>query len=345
MDNLNKHFAKEVTVHNDRQQKIIKSLNAARNYLWINVCIYIVITVVEYILAGMGHSEALRADALNNLSGVISTGLLIFGSFSATDNDDHDDDFLGMPTKTQHGQSDPFSLQLSRFKLEPIFNLITSVVIIVFAIQIILSGITDLRHLHAATAPNVYAMVGAAVATVLMLVVFAINRYFGGRLQNASLLAASRDSLGDVATSAGTLLSLVVAIAFKLPWLDGAISIVIGGFVLWSGGKIFQDSALNLTDYANPDLEDQIKTAIEANVEHVRVVQLKVRNSGSARLVDVGLMVDGRMTALSIYRVSEHIEHLLSDQFQVYNTQVSTVPDPDSVSIPSDGIPDQTERS
>lgn len=331
MDNLNKHFAKEVTVHNDRQQKIIKSLNAARNYLWINVCIYIAITIVEYFLAGLGHSEALRADALNNLSGVISTGLLIVGSFVATDNDDDDDDFLGMPTKTRRAAADPFELQLSRFKLEPIFNLVTSVVIIVFALQIILSGLTDLRGGHTATAPNVYAMIGAAVATVLMLVVYAINRYFGGRLQNASLLAASRDSLGDVATSAGTLLSLIVAIAFKLPWLDGAISIVIGCFVLWSGGKIFQDSALNLTDYANPDLENQMKTVIEQNVEHVRVVQLKVRNSGNARLVDVGLMVDGRMTALSIYRISEHIEHLLSERFQVYNTQVSTVPDPASV--------------
>lgn len=335
MDNLNKHFAKEVKVHNSRQQKIIKSLNAARNYLWINVCIYIAITIVEYILAGIGHSAALRADALNNLSGVISTGLLIVGSFFATDNDDDDDDFLGMPTKTRQAESDPFSLQLSRFKLEPIFNLVTSVVIIVFALQIILSGINDLRHLHSASTPNVYAMIGAAVATVLMLVVFAINRYFGTRLQNASLVAASRDSLGDIATSAGTLLSLVVAISFKVAWLDGAISIVIGCFVLWSGGKIFQDSALNLTDYANPDLEKQIKTAIEDNVEHVQVAQLKIRNSGSARLVDVGLMVDGRMTALSIYRVSEHIEHLLSSEFQVYNTQVTTVPDPDSVNIPT----------
>lgn len=47
------------------------------------------ITLIEYGLVSIGHSQALKADALDNLSGVISTLFLIVGLHTATDSDDH----------------------------------------------------------------------------------------------------------------------------------------------------------------------------------------------------------------------------------------------------------------
>nr|WP_225356316.1 cation transporter [Secundilactobacillus pentosiphilus] len=64
-------------------------IKVALKSLWGNIAIYLMITLIEYGLASIGHSQALKADALNNLFGVISTVFLIVGLHTATDSDDH----------------------------------------------------------------------------------------------------------------------------------------------------------------------------------------------------------------------------------------------------------------
>lgn len=115
MKKLNQYLLQESRHQMAFRQQEIDKLNAASKYLYLNVAIYILITIVEYWLASIGHSQALKADALNNLSGVISTGVLILGIREATNV--NDDDILGrdLPKENVRSQN---SLQMSRFRLE-----------------------------------------------------------------------------------------------------------------------------------------------------------------------------------------------------------------------------------
>lgn len=325
MDNLKKYLKKETHAYEVAERNEISNLTQARRYLWINVAIYVAITVIEYILSVIGHSQALQADAFNNLSGVISTGLLIIGSLIATSNDD---DLMGEPIAAKHGRVNEGAVRMSRFRLETIFTLLTSFVIVLIAGQIVFKGIRSLFAVHEVIVPNMYSSIGAAMATMLMLVVYAINRIYGKRLNNASLVAASRDSLGDVVTSLGTLVGLIVATYFSIPWLDGALSIVLGLFILWSGFKVFQEAALNLADYVDPELEKQMRDAIKKVSADIHVMTVKGRRNGNVLIVNAVIAVPPKMDALHIYEITEQIEHMLHDKFNVFDTDVSVVPNP-----------------
>ena len=324
MKKINDYFSKESHLQRSLREKEINKLNYSIRFLYINVFIYILITIVEYWLAKIGNSQALRADALNNLSGVISTGVLILGIKEATNVDD--DDILGRDLPKENIRSKN-SLQLSRFRLETVFTLMTSFIIILIAIQIVYSGIKGLMNLSNVESPNFVSDIGASIATILMLVVWYLNYHNGKKLKNASLQAAAKDSLGDVVTSFSTMITVLLSMALKVAFLDSAVSIVIGIFILWQGIVIFQESSLNLIDYVDPELEKDMRQDI-GNIEEVRdVVDLTSRYNGNMLIVDVFVKVAAEDTAMSIYQLNKKIKEELYQKYDVYDVTLTTIPD------------------
>lgn len=324
MKKINDYFSKESHLQRSLREKEINKLNYSIRFLYINVFIYILITIVEYWLAKMGNSQALRADALNNLSGVISTGVLILGIKEATNVDD--DDILGRDLPKENIRSKN-SLQLSRFRLETVFTLMTSFIIILIAIQIIYSGIKGLMNLSDIESPNFVSAIGASIATVLMLVVWYLNYHNGKKLKNASLQAAAKDSLGDVVTSFSTMITVLLSMALKVAFLDSAVSIVIGIFILWQGIVIFQESSLNLIDYVDPELEKDMRQDI-GNIEEIRdVVDLTSRYNGNMLIVDIFVKVAAEDTAMSIYQLNKKIKEEFYQKYDVYDVTLTTIPD------------------
>lgn len=324
MKKINDYFSKESHLQRSLREKEIKKLNYSIRFLYINVFIYILITIVEYWLAKIGNSQALRADALNNLSGVISTGVLILGIKEATNVDD--DDILGRDLPKENIRSKN-SLQLSRFRLETVFTLMTSFIIILIAIQIVYSGIKGLMNLSNVESPNFVSAIGASIATILMLVVWYLNYHNGKKLKNASLQAAAKDSLGDVVTSFSTMITVLLSMALKVAFLDSAVSIVIGIFILWQGIVIFQESSLNLIDYVDPELEKDMRQDI-GNIEEVRdVVDLTSRYNGNMLIVDIFVKVAAEDTAMSIYQLNKKIKEELYQKYAVYDVTLTTIPD------------------
>lgn len=324
MKKINDYFSKESHLQRSLREKEINKLNYSIRFLYINVFIYILITIVEYWLAKIGNSQALRADALNNLSGVISTGVLILGIKEATNVDD--DDILGRDLPKENIRSKN-SLQLSRFRLETVFTLMTSFIIILIAIQIVYSGIKGLMNLSNVESPNFVSAIGASIATILMLVVWYLNYHNGKKLKNASLQAAAKDSLGDVVTSFSTMITVLLSMALKVAFLDSAVSIVIGIFILWQGIVIFQESSLNLIDYVDPELEKDMRQDI-GNIEEVRdVVDLTSRYNGNMLIVDIFVKVAAEDTAMSIYQLNKKIKEELYQKYDVYDVTLTTIPD------------------
>lgn len=324
MKKLNQYLLQESRHQMAFRQQEIDKLNAASKYLYLNVAIYILITIVEYWLASIGHSQALKADALNNLSGVISTGVLILGIREATNV--NDDDILGrdLPKENVRSQN---SLQMSRFRLETIFTLVTSFIIILIALQIIVSGIIDLKNIGESPNPNLISALGAGIATVMMLVVFFINRRFGKKLKNTSLLAASKDSLGDVVTSFGTMLTVLISYFFQLTWIDSTVSILIGIFILWQGLVIFQECTLNLIDYVDPALEKKMRQTVSHIKGVHKIMDLTSRYNGNMLVVDIFILVNPKATAVEIYDLNEKIERKLHKKYNVYDVTVTIIPD------------------
>ena len=333
MTKFKRHTTEEMNNWEKTQANELAKIRASQHHLIYNLIAYVVISIIEYWLAEISKSQTLRADAFNNLSGIISTFLLMMGLHIAQDVDD--DDIIGAQLPSGNHQAHMGSdqrVQFVRWRYETIFSLVTAVVMVAIALSVIIDGIKSLLDPASRVVPQPVALIGAGIASVIMLVVWYMNRQTGLKLKNAALLASAQDSLSDAFTSIGTLISIGGALLFNLRWLDGATSIVVGFFILYSGLKIFFESSLNLTDYFDPRAEQEYRQTI-TNISHVvKVVELKAHYNGNVVTLDASVMVNAKMTILKSFQLSEHIENVMREKFGIIDTDISFVPDPHSFS-------------
>lgn len=306
------------------QQQVIKNLRAARHHLWGNVIVYLGLFLVEYLYANIGHSQTLRADAFNNLSGIISTGLLLTGLFIATKT--HDDDLMGAPISPAEQASLGPRIQQSRFRFETVYTLIAGVVMIAIAIEIIGRGLLTLLNPTTIKTTLPIAGIGAGISGMVLFILWGFNHYWSRKLNNAALIAASRDTFSDALTSLVTVLTVLGTTLLKVTWLDSLTSIALGIYILHSGIGIFSTSSLNLVDYFDPYLEAQYQEKIETLPPVVQVTFLKAHYDGSLIMLSVIIAVDGNMTANQIYQLTQRINTLMWAKFSVMETDVMIVP-------------------
>lgn len=331
MTKFMQHTKGEMAQWEDTQAKELVKIRASQRHLIYNVVAYLLISIIEYWLAAVSKSQTLRADAFNNLSGIISTVLLMLGLHIAQDVDD--DDIIGAKLPEdgyqEHLGTDQ-RVQFVRWRYETVFSLVTAVVMVAIALSVIIDGIKGLLSSNDRVVPQPIAIVGAGIASVIMLVVWYMNRQTGRKLQNAALLASAQDSLSDAFTSIGTMVAIAGALLFNLTWLDGATSIVVGFFIMYSGLKIFFESSLNLTDYFDPKAEHEYGQAILAVPAIQYIAELKAHYNGNLVTLDATLVVDSKMTVLESFQLSERIEQMLRERFGIIDADISFIPDPRS---------------
>ena len=261
------------------EQPVVISLKTARHHLWGNVPVYLGLFIIELLGARWGHSQALRADAFNNLSGIFSTGLLMTGLFIASRT--HDDDLFGAPIAPAEQQQLGPRIQQSRFRFETIFNLLAGTIMAAIGIDIIIKGVMTFATRTPFKNLSSIAGLAAGFSFVVLLVLWAFNHYWSRKLNNAALTAASRDTFTDALTSLTTVLTILVTVKLHLQWFDNLISIGLGLYILNTGTKIFRESSLNLVDYFDPYLEDRYQRRIADLTSVRKVIFLKAHYDGN----------------------------------------------------------------
>ncbi|MBD8087843.1 cation transporter [Limosilactobacillus sp. c11Ua_112_M] len=332
MSKLKKHINREMNLWERNQANELAKIRASQRHLIYNLIAYVSISIIEYWLAEISKSQTLRADAFNNLSGIISTFLLMMELHIAQDIDDDDIAGVEMPDENESILGGDQRMQFIRWRYETVFSLVTAVIMVVIAFDVILDGIKALLNPASRVVPQPVALIGAGIASVIMLVVWYMNRKAGQRLQNAALLASAQDSLADAFTSIGTMVAIAGALLFDLAWLDGVTSIIVGFFILYSGLKIFFQTSLNLVDYFDPKAEREYKQAILKVKKVKNVAELKAHYNGNVVSLDATVLVDAKMTILESYQLSEKIERTLRKKFGIVDTDISFIPAPGTFS-------------
>ncbi|MFD1420952.1 cation diffusion facilitator family transporter [Lactiplantibacillus songbeiensis] len=306
------------------QHQVVKSLKSARRHLWGNVIVYLSLFLIEYYYAQLGHSQTLRADAFNNLSGIVSTGLLLTGLYIAAET--HDDDLFGAPISPTEQQTLGPRIQQSRFRFETIYTLISGLIMMAIALEIIFKGSLTLLRQAKVTAPLPIAGLGAAFSGLTLLILWGFNHYWSRKLNNAALIAASRDTFSDALTSLVTVLTVLGTTWLKLPWLDSVASILLGIYIFHSGLHIFQESSLNLVDYFDPYLEERYQAKLESLPAVQQVTFLRAHYDGNLIMLDVTIAIDRQLTVDNIYALTQKINTLMWAEFGVMETNVMVVP-------------------
>ena len=162
MSKLKKHINREMNLWEHNQANELAKIRASQRHLVYNLIAYVSISIIEYWLAEISKSQTLRADAFNNLSGIISTFLLMMGLHIAQDIDDDDIAGVEMPDENENILGGDQRMQFIRWRYETVFSLVTAVIMVVIAFDVILDGIKALLNPASRVVPQPVAIIAVS---------------------------------------------------------------------------------------------------------------------------------------------------------------------------------------
>ena len=290
------------------EQRRFARLKSAQHAAALNLVVYGGLTVAELWIAQLAHSRALAADGLNNLTGVASALILLWG----------------LQVSQQRPDSEH---RFGHWRFQTIATLFSGLIMLVVGLDVVLDGYHGLQAWYQGKVqvPGVLAVYVSLAAGVAMASVSLMNHIRAKQLDSSVLRTASKDSFSDAATSGGTLLAILGAKAGWL-WLDGGAAIAVGLLILYAAWTILRDAIFELTDGFDTKQIAAYRQTITQVPGVLGVQSIEARYAGDAVLLTIGIRVDPTMTVADSYELGERVERKLMDAYDILDADVKTYP-------------------
>lgn len=271
----------------------IDNLKLAQKGAYLSLITYIILSVVKFYVGIAYGSNAVFADAWNNMTDIfVSIAVLIGLKISVK------------PPDENH----PYG----HLKSENIAALVVSFIIMFVGVQIVVQNVQGIFS-DAHNVPGAISIYVSAASGFIMMAVFLINANLAARTKSSSLKSAAADNMSDSLVSLGTALGLVFT-QFGLPVIDVIIATVLGVMITYTGFRIFKDSVFTLTDgFEGEDLMEYKEDVLE--VRGVRDVRsIKGRYHGSSIFLDVTIEVEPDISITEAHDICDAVETHLDDK-------------------------------
>lgn len=229
----------------------------------VGICCNLLLFAAKLFLGLMVHSISVMADAFNNLSDAASSIISFIGVKMAQKPADEDHPF-------GHG------------RIEYISAFIVAFFVIQVGFSLFKSSVGKI-HTPQEMAYSQISIVILLISIGIKLWMGMFNRTLGKRIHSTVMMATAADSLGDVATTSATMVSLIV---FGL-WgvnIDGIIGLAVSVAVMVAGINIARDTLAPLIGQAiDPKVYREIKEFVEQYEGIVGTHDLIVHNYGPSK--------------------------------------------------------------
>ena len=200
-------------------------------------------------------------------------------------------------------------------KAESLAGLIQSAFISGSALLLVMHGISSL--LKQAPIERLEAglwVSGGSIVLTLLLVCF--QSFVIRKTNSVAIKADMLHYRSDLLLNAGVLLALVLA-GQGWYWADGLFAILIGLFLLWGAGHIGYESVQALLDRQLPVEEQARIMALCCAVEGVHGVHdLRTRQSGPTRFVQLHLELDDQIPLVKAHQIADEAELAVRQAFE-----------------------------
>ena len=259
-------------------------------------------------------SKALLADGLHSVLDLLTDGAVLAGLFMAK-----------RPEDANH--------HFGHHKFASMAKLFTGAVLLVFAAMLVGGALLDLRgggSLPGAGAATLLVFGAIAVKEAL----FRLTMRVAKRERSDLLRANAWHHRSDSISSVGVLVALLGVWAGGPEWafLDGAVTLVLGCYLVYQGGKIVSGACADLLDAAPEraivdDLREHILPTPGARAYH----DFRVRRVGDFFEVDFHLQVDPALSVAKGHTIAKEVkERLLRQHPEVGTVLVHVEPADDT---------------
>ncbi|HEM3577046.1 TPA: cation transporter [Streptococcus suis] len=291
----------------------IQNLKLAERGAIISISAYIVLSGIKLAAGHIFHSDALTADAFNNISDIIGNVAVLIGLRMAQ-----------KPADTDH--------KFGHWKMEDLASLITSFIMFVVGFQVLYSTFLKIISNQTVEIDMTGAIVGIFSALV-MIGVYLYNKSLAKRVHSKALEAAAKDNLSDAVTSIGTSVAIIAA-AFNFPIVDKFAAVVITFFILKTAYDIFMESFFTLSDGFDEELLHKYEEDILKLPKVVAVKSQRGRTYGANIYLDIVLEMNPDLSVYESHEITEQVEQLLTLKHGVIDVDIHVEPS----EIPHDEI-------
>lgn len=271
------------------------------------------------VLAGIfGHSAAMIADGIHSISDLMSDVVVLVFVRISSKGEDKSHDF-------GHG------------KFETLATLIVSLILIVVAAQLMVSGIGSILAVISGETIPVPGYIALAAAVISIISKEWLYRYTvraGRKVDSPVVVANAWHHRSDAFSSVGSLAGIAGAMLLGDRWtlLDPLASCVISIAILVVAVRMSIPSLNELLDVSLPDeMEDEmVEIALSVNgVEDIH--RLKTRRNGPSVIMQAHIVVNPEMTVVQAHDIATEVEDALCKRFGE-GTQVSIHVEPSKTS-------------
>ena len=263
------------------------------------------LVVVKALVGIVAGSVAIIMDAVNNLSDALSSVITIVGTKLSQKKPD---------AKHPYGYG----------RIEYLTSLIISIIILIAGSTAIVESvlaIIDSITKGALPTFEIWSVILIAVAVLIKIVLGLYFRHMGKKLNSEALKGSGIDALFDALLSFATLVSIVVAIIWKVN-IEGYVGVVIGLFMIKSGIDVLKTSLSSIVgERTSKETAEAIKKLVCSNHEVKGAYDLIINNYGPDRGIgSVHIEVDDDLTAKDIHPLTRKISAQVYQEFGIILT-------------------------
>ncbi len=262
------------------------------------------------IAAGVfGRSAAMLADGVHSLSDLLSDIIVIaFVKVSSKERDrDHE---------YGHGKFETFA------------TLIVSLILIVVAAQMMVSGIRSIAEVLGGDSipkPGYVALAAALISIVSKEILYRYTIAAGRKTDSPAVVANAWHHRSDAFSSVGSLIGIAGAIFLGDKWviLDPLVCCCISIAIFVVAVRMAGPSLNELMDGSLPEETEKEIVSLAMSVKGVRNLhELKTRRSGLSVMIEAHMVVDPMITVEQAHEIVTSVEGVLKEKFG-QQTQIS----------------------
>ena len=254
----------EVATINKNKQKFTFQRNVA--------IVGVILFIGKLIAWHLTNSDAVFSDAMESIVNIISAFMGLYSLYLAAQPKDENHPY-------GHG------------KVEFVTSGVEGSLIIFAGIMIIVEAVDSLLHGNTLKKLDYGILIVLATAIINYLMgYFSIKK--GERENSVVLISSGKHLQSDTWTTLGVVISLVLVYFTKIYWIDAAVALVFGSYIIFVGYKIVRKSLSGIMDEADPDLLSAVVEVLQRDrkKEWIDIHNMKIQQYGS------GLHIDAHIT-------------------------------------------------
>jgi cation diffusion facilitator family transporter len=271
----------------------------------ISIITYICLSFIKLVIGYTSHSEALKADGLNNTTDIIASIAVLIGLRLAR-----------RPPDEDHGYG--------HWKSETIASMIASLIMIAVGMKVLADATTSI-FVSKEEFPDIIAAYVDVFSAIVMYFVYLYNKKLAIKINSKSVMAAAKDTISDAWVSLGTAIGIFGS-QLNMPWLDPLTAIIVGILIIKTGWTIFRQASHELSDGFDVN-KIQLYYNVIKNINGVKgIKEIKGRNYGNNEVLDIVLLVDSTLDINQAHDIATQVEKVMIRDYGVYEVHVHVEP-------------------